>query len=260
MATNPEQTDPCGGNPSRGPVLSQTGSRTRRRFMGAAAGSVGVLLAVQARSALGSGICQSPSALVSGNASPRPDEERCSGGRSPGFWKQPQFFYEWTIAGAEYPTFSVELGECPTGVSDLSPDVILTPGTLVSEILPGAPSYLNGADPGIWEILAFPTNFGPIGQFMRHLIAAWLNAGLFADYPITRDQIVDMWLAAKDGGVYCPSSLTCTGDSGLDRDEIIAYISGMYDINAEIEKKICKAQSTSGSTGGGTVGGKGKKK
>lgn len=237
-------------------AISCVSARSRRRFMGAA-GGVGVLLAVQARSALGSGVCQSPSAMVSGNISPHPNQPPCSGGRSPGFWKQPQNSYEWASAGAEYPTFSVDLGDCPTGVSDLSPGVILTPGTLASTILPGASSYLGGKNPGAWEILAFPTNFGSIGQFMRHLISAWLNAGLFHDYPITRIQVVDMWLAAKDGGFYCPSLVTCTATSGLDKEGIIAYIEGMYDINAELEKKICKA-STSG--GSGSSGKSGKKK
>ena len=62
----------------------------RRLFRGVPAG-IGVLLAVQAKTALGAGVCISPSAMMSGNASPRPgDGSVCSGGRSPGFWKVPQ--------------------------------------------------------------------------------------------------------------------------------------------------------------------------
>jgi hypothetical protein len=228
--------------------------------MGVAVGSAGVLLAVQARSALGQTICQSPSAMVSGNASPHPDQAPCSGGRSPGFWKQPQHFPEWT--DAEYPTFTVDLGECPTGKSDLTSDVIATPGTLVTTVLPNANVPPNT---GIWEVLAFPTDFGSLGQLMRHLICAWLNASRFDDYPITRSQVQDMWLAVANGGLYCPSSIVCNESMGMDATEVKNYIESMYDYNAEIEKKVCKANDDSGSSStsngsSGPGGGKDKNK
>ena len=44
---------------------------SRRRLFRGAAGGVGVVLAVQAKTALGTGTCQSPSARMSGNTSPR---------------------------------------------------------------------------------------------------------------------------------------------------------------------------------------------
>ncbi len=109
----------------------------------------------------------------------------------------------------------------------LSLSNIKTAGTLVSSVLPGA-SVPTGT--GIWAVMAFPGSFTG-GQLMRHLIAAWLNAGYFpTTYPITRTQVVDMWNATKAGGTYCPPGITCT--TPWTSSNVISYISGMYDINA----------------------------
>ena len=77
----------------------------RRLFRGAAAGT-GVILAVSSKTALGTGICQSPSAKMSGNLSGhRHTSATCKGGLSPGFWKVPQHFGHWARAGANHPRF-----------------------------------------------------------------------------------------------------------------------------------------------------------
>lgn len=199
----------------------------RKLFRGVPAG-FGVLLAVQAKTALGTTICQSPSAMMSGNTSPRPGGgTTCSGGLSPGYWKVPQHFGSWAPAGATYPTFKKIVVECATGMTGLTLDQIKTAGTLVTTPLPGA-SVPAGT--GIWAVLAFPGSFTG-GQLMRHLSAAWLNAGYFgAAYPITRQQVLDMWNATKSGGTYCPTGITCT--TPWTSTDVINYISGMYDINA----------------------------
>lgn len=207
----------------------------RRLFRGVPAG-IGVLLAVQAKTALGTTpACQSPSAMMSGNASPRPGVTTCSGGRSPGFWKVPQHFNSWGPAGATYPTFNGIVVECQTGLKSLTQANIATHGTLLSNVLPGAP-----ANKGIWAVLAFPNDFSG-GQLMRHLVAAWLNAGYFGtSYPISRPQIVEMWNATKSGGTYCPTGTTCTTPWGS--AQVISYIQGMYDINAGLgnDPALCK--------------------
>ncbi|MFC5769713.1 hypothetical protein [Thauera sinica] len=217
-------------------------------------GGVGVLLAVQAKTALGTTVCQSPSAMVSGNASPSPNQAPCSGGRSPGFWKVPQHFGHWPIAGAQYPTFSDNIGVCGSsgmkGLNKYSDVVskILTPGTLIQTLFPGAPVP---AGAGIWAVLAFPEdsafNSTGYGQFMRHLASAWLNAGYFADYPISRQRITEMWNAIyPSNGVYYPSG---NNSGGMDKNQLIAYISGMYDINADnLEEPLCSTTSSSSTT------------
>ncbi len=199
----------------------------RRLFRGVPAG-VGVLMAVQARTALGTtGICRSPSAMMSGNTSPRPVDSTCSGGLSPGYWKVPQHFGSWAGAGATYPTFKNVVVECLSGMQALSLSTIKTAGTLVTTVLPGA-AVPTGT--GIWAVLAFPGSFTN-GQLMRHLIAAWLNAAYFSsNYPLKQTDVVAMWNAVKAGGTYCPSTITCT--TPWTSTDVINYISGMYDINA----------------------------
>lgn len=216
--------------------------RRRRLLTGTAAGA-GVLLAMQAKTALGTSVCQSPSVLVSGNQSNHPhDNTTCWGGRSPGFWKQPGNFQNWS--GLEPPTFkpNVTISDCSRGLTVASPCDLATRGTLLSSIFSGAPSV------GAWEVLVWPTNyptssnvgtsscqltgtsadvFGGNGQLLRHLVSAYLNATSTAgqNYPITSAQIVDMWNGVSAGGVYYPSGNT---GAGLTADGIKSYIQGMY--------------------------------
>lgn len=215
---------------------------SRRRLFKGAAGGAGVLLAVHAKTALGtgvSGVCKSPSAMMSGNTSPRPGGGTCSGGRSPGFWKVPQHFSYWSTAGATPATFDAPVAECASGLQGLTPANIATQGTLLTSIgFTGAPSGV-----GMWAVLAFPTSY-PDGQLLRHLCAAWLNAGYFTSasekYPITKAQVVEMWLDLKSTGIYCPSSVGSCGSNGWSASQVISYIEGMYDINSNVDPNLCK--------------------
>ena len=222
-------------------ALANSGlSISRRRLFRGAAGGAGVLLTVHAKTALG-GVCKSPSAMMSGNTSPRPgDGSVCSGGRSPGFWKVPQHFQYWGPAGATPPTFNVGVTECASGMQNLTLANIANHGTLLTTAgFVGAPAGV-----GIWAVLAFPNSYTG-GQLMRHLSAAWLNAGYFTSatqrYPITRTQIIAMWNATKSGGLYCPGSFASgCGSSGWTAAQVIAYIEGIYDINDGVGPDLCK--------------------
>ena len=208
----------------------------RRKLFRGAYGGVGVMLAVQAKTALGGVVCQSPSAQMSGNTSPRPGQTVvCSGGRSPGYWKVPQHFGEWKDAT---PAKVTGLAVCSTGLGNAKLTDITDQGTLLTAIgFSGAP-----ADVGLWAVLAFPSKFDG-GQLRRHLGAAWLNAGLFIEdtamYPLARSQIIDMWNATKSGGTYCPTGMTCSQSQRWTADQVIAYIESLYNINAEIEPELC---------------------
>lgn len=242
--TYPETPDQGSGSPQDAARHGEgVVNISRRRIFRGVAGGAGVVMAVHAKTALGQAICQSPSAFTSGNQSPRPGTTPppCSGGRSPGFWVQPQKFGYWEAVGALPPTFIPDLEPCPTGVSDLKASDILNQGTLLSAVVSPAPLPAPLSDYGIWYALAFPTdltvfNTAVRGQLLRHLSAAWLNAKTFPDYPISLDQIRQMWVATGDGvGTWCPSGPTCLG-----AEDIIAYISGMYDINADLAPLPCK--------------------
>jgi hypothetical protein len=216
---------------------------SRRRLFRGVAGGTGVLLSVHAKTALGtgvSGVCQSPSAMMSGNTSPRPGSGAvCSGGRSPGFWKVPQKFSYWGTAGAIPATFNVGVAECSAGLQGLTTANIATQGTLLTSI------GFVGAPPGVgmWAVLAFPNAY-PNGQLLRHLCAAWLNAGYFtgsgAQYALTQAQVVEMWMETKSGGTYCPNSMVSCGSTGWTASQVISYIEGMYDINSNVDPNLCQ--------------------
>ena len=255
MATNPDPTQNSSGHRSPGQGASPTGTPSRRRFVGATAGSVGVLLAVHAKSTLGAVTCLSPSAMVSGNLSHQPSTAPCSGGLSPTAWKLQANLSLWSSGsvGATPPSFNTALADslgCNSGHDISDPKSVMSSlGTLVETILPGAV-----ANTGIWEILAFPGLFAltvPTGELMSHLIAAWLNAGLHADYPIKHWHVSEMWSAMTGSGVYCPSSVTCSSSSGMTESELIAYIKNTFVVTSDLIT-VCTVNGTSSSSQGST--------
>jgi hypothetical protein len=215
---------------------------SRRRIFRGVAGGTGVLLSVQAKTALGGGVCQSPSAMFSGNTSPRAgDGSSCSGGRSPGYWVQPQHFGAWTAAGATPPSFNPAIVECASGLGGLSLLKIATSGTTFLSVFGNDLTPKSGVTVltpvPLWAVIYSPNSFGSIGQLARHMACAWLNAKYFAgsaaQYPMTAAQVVDMWTQVTTSGLYCPASSTCSS-GGWTADQAKAYIEGLYDINAPV--------------------------
>ena len=228
---------------SRSEASQQPNSLRRKLFRGVPAG-LGVLMAVQAKTALGAATCISPSAKMSSNLSHHlHDSTTCSGGRSPGFWKVPQHFDNWAQVSTQpaRPTFNKMVSVCASGMQNLTVANIVAPGKLLSSVFLGAPVNTVNRTPtigvGIWQVLAFPNDpvFGSGGQLLRHLSAAWLNAGYpwqgGADYPLTQQQVVDIWNALISPGYFCPGGGTsCAGTSRWYASDVITYISGMYDV------------------------------
>lgn len=219
----------------------------RRRLFRGVGGGVGVLMAVSAKSALGGAVCQSPSAMMSGNTSPRPGAgTTCSGGLSPGYWVQPQHAPNWSVAGGVFPAVNGDVVTCATGLAKVAFADISTQGTVLQNVFPGWQPVGYVGNVSMWWVLNAPNDAifggaGGVGQLLRHLSAAWLNAGYFqtaaAKYPMTKSQVVEMWLQLKSKGSYCPGSLTCS--KPWSASEVIAYISGMYDVNAPVDN-LCK--------------------
>lgn len=240
MSRAPESRPrPDAGAPPAVATLHDPG---RRRLFRGAAGGGAVLLATQARTALGQTACESPSANFSGNASPAQAPLPCTGGRSPGFWKQPQHFGYW---GSVVPaTTRKALVPCSSGLKNVNISDITVHGTTLWDLgFSNAPSSSkadrNGTihPPGVWAVLVFPEKY-PGGQLMRHLAAAWLNAGYYGDYPISKPEILKMWRDTAAGGAYCPASMpSCTGWTA---DEVCYYIAGLWDNYGADDSNLCK--------------------
>lgn len=221
----------------------------RRLFRGAAAGT-GVLLSVQARTALGSGTCQTPSEILSGNTSPRTgDGSVCSGGRSPGFWMQPQHFPHWRAGGPTPPEFNGQVVDCQSGLGQLKWADISNQGTTFAAVFGNEPARNAGVSypgaAGLWAVMAFKNNFQG-SELLFHIVAAYLNACYFtgssAKYPMSPQQVKEMYNAVKSGGLYCPTSfvLQSCASGGWTASQVVAYIKGMFDINDAVPN-LCKA-------------------
>lgn len=222
----------------------------RRRLFRGVAGGTGVLLSVQAKTALGGGICKSPSAILSGNTSPRPgDGTVCSGGRSPGFWMQPQHFPHWRAGGVTPPMFNGQVVDCQSGLGQLNWSDITNQGTTFASVFGHEPARAGSVNypgaAGLWAVMNFKEGFQG-KELLFHIVAAYLNSKYFtsdsAKYPLTPAEVVKMYNDVKSGGLYCPSSFvvqSCPG-GGWTSSQVISYIQGMYDINDAVPN-LCKS-------------------
>lgn len=246
-----QRTQP-GEPPAEGVASLTPLNAGRRRLFRGLGGGAGVLMAVSAKSALGGGVCRSPSAMMSGNTSPRPGNgSTCSGGLSPGYWVQPQHSPNWAAAGGVFPQFRSALVTCTTSLNQVAFSDITNQGTTLQSIFTGwtpagGGSYPNGVS--IWWAINAPGDAmfggpGGVGQLLRHLSCAWLNAGYFkssaAQYPLTKAQVQDMWNQLRATGMYCPGTMTCAPGKGWSALQVKSYIENMYDVNAPVDN-LCK--------------------
>lgn len=219
----------------------------RRRLFRGIGGGAGVLMAVSAKSALG-GSCKSPSAMMSGNTSPRPGNgSTCSGGLSPGYWVQPQHSPNWVTAGGVFPQFNGTVVTCTTSLNQVAFTDITNQGTTLQSVFTGwTPKGSYQGPVSMWWVINAPNDAmfggpGGMGQLLRALSCAWLNAGYFSGssalYPLTKTQVVDMWVQLNTKGSYCPGTMTCAHPWSA--SQVVSYIEGMYDVNAPVDN-LCK--------------------
>ena len=206
-------------------------SEGRRRLFRGVGGAGGVLLAVSAKTALGGTVCQSPSAAMSGNTSPRPGSgSTCTGGQSPGYWCSTQCSSHWSTAHGAFPTFTSPLKTTGTA---LTFSCISNHGTTLQSLFPGWVPSGTTSSISIWWVLYAPNDpmFGGSGPLLADLVAAWLNAGYYtgsgAKYPLTQTQVVNIWTQLHTGMAYCPTSFgSCS--KAWTPTQVKAYLEGMY--------------------------------
>lgn len=79
---------------AQGPQVASAVHEGRRRLLRGSLGTAPVLMMVAHRPVMASTVCTPASSFASINAS-RPDKQYYCTGRSPGYWKQQQWFSEW---------------------------------------------------------------------------------------------------------------------------------------------------------------------
>ena len=220
--------------PSTLPAGNALPSVARRRLFKGAAGSAGVLLSVHAKTALGTGVCKSPSAIMSGNTSPRPGGGTCYGGKHSHYWKKRSCISDWPggctrpqLATADLGYTIVEGSSTPNGHRLLAVGDVPNgkQGTMMNAVFTGATSGLS-----IWAAMAFSD--GSTGAELRRAVcAAYLNSLKFTDtsarYPVTTLQLQQMWDATKSGGTYCPGAIGGCGSSAWTPAQVISYLDGL---------------------------------
>lgn len=218
--------------PTETPDGSALPSPSRRRLVRGVAGGAGVLLSVHAKTALGTGLCQSPSGNMSGNQSPRPGlGVTCKPGDHPNIWIATGTGWPSTCSK---PTFksdttnttkgNLTIGATkPTGYRDIAAVDMLSDGILLSSIVTGAPAV------GLWRAMCTETCLvGSNRTLLAYLCAAWINGqaytALSGRFPITPEEITRMAQASVNGQFYCPSSLVGCGTAAWTPAAVLGYL------------------------------------
>lgn len=220
---------------SETPIGATLPSASRRRLFQGVAGSTGVLLAVHAKTALGTGICQSPSGRMSGNQSPRPGSGvTCNAGDHPNTCIAPgSSFSHWpTTCGKpsfKSDTVNTSKGNLtfatskPTGYRDVALADMAGEGLLLSSVVSGAPSI------GLWR--AMSTQAPLVGSnrvLLAYLCAAWINGQKYSAasgrFPISDIEIKRMAEMSINGQFYCPSSLLNCGTAAWTPAQVLSYL------------------------------------
>ena len=171
----------------------------RRTVLKRGVAAAPIAFAVTTRPARAGGLfaCQAPSAFGSMNASgPRAEGMSCTG-RTPGYWKQPQHFSEWS---APYRPQS-------------------TPGHGDATLFGAAGFQGPLHDKTLLEVLELGGNEGGYGALARHIVAALLNAQSGKTPVLSVQAVRDIWNSYVDLGHY-----EATAGVYWDAETIVEYL------------------------------------
>lgn len=158
----------------------------RRRLLKVGATVAPIVLTLKSRSVLATGLtCTTPSAYGSINTS-TPDKKYPCYGRTPGYWKQSQWFSQWPAP--YFPTtVSGSGGHAATLFRDcFSPDQAVPGKTLLEAMSP---------------------ELGNTTELGRHVSAALLNAAKgWTNGALDVATVKAMWTATCNGGFYEPTA------------------------------------------------------
>lgn len=156
----------------------------RRQLLKAGIGSGVVVATLKGRSALAcstGGTCKTPSAYGSINTS-TPNKKYSCTGRTPGYWKQEQWFGQWPTP--YYPTSG-------GGHSATLFQNVFSPASVFS---------------GKTLLQVLETGGGGVYELGRYVVAALLNAASGKTPVVNVIQIKAMWTATCGGGYYEPTA------------------------------------------------------
>lgn len=182
---NQQPNQPVSSPDSGAPESKQAALIARRRLLRGGLSVAPVLMASAPRSVMagGPGACMPASSFASINAS-RPDLLFTCSGRTPGYWKEPQWFGQWPAPSC-----------VPTGNDATKFDAVF--GAL-------------GGYPGktLLNVLELPGNSMGRDALARHIVAALLNAksGKTPANVLSESTVKAVWAAFVKLGYYEPTA------------------------------------------------------
>jgi hypothetical protein len=190
----PEPTQPP-SNPDSASVSGPEPQAGRRRLLRGGLAAAPVLMTLVSRPVLAQQ-CQTPSGFVSGNASVAVGAGPTCQGRTPGYWKQSQWFHSWVPP--YYPTTVGGQG----GHQATLFDAVFTPhysGKTLLQVL-----QMGG---------------GPPNDVARHVVAALLNAAAGWTPVLTVAGVNGIWSEYITKGYFEPTAGVHWGDA-----QIVSYL------------------------------------
>ena len=190
-----------------GGARAQTGlDGTRRRLLRGGLAAT-PLLTLVSRPVLGSVQCARGSAFDSIPASGQGREQFCSG-RSPGYWKQPQHFGEWTppyIPGTLAQDSEADKKGKPNGAA------LLAVGLGTSSFNPDATPFNSVFSPSPYAdsvtlLDVLEAGGGPPNDVARHIVAALLNAAAGLTPVLEVHEVQNLWFEYSTKGYYEPTA------------------------------------------------------
>ncbi|MBN9423583.1 MAG: hypothetical protein J0I91_14060 [Candidatus Accumulibacter sp.] len=167
------------------------GKITRRRLLKGGLASAPVLMTIANRPAIAGGlpgVCKTPSAFGSINASPHGQADVTCSGRTPGYWKQSQWFSQWQAPC--YPT-----------------DVLPVPPGHYATKFHSSTTGFNGSIFGTKTMLqVLGTGGGGAFAVGRHIAAALLNALAGLTPVLSVGTVRNIWNSYINNGYYIPIS------------------------------------------------------
>jgi hypothetical protein len=196
--------------PSDGSVPSKTRPRSeaRRRLLHGGLGTTPLLLTLVSRPVLGAVACTSPSGFVSMPTSTQGTPTMCSG-RTPGYWKQEQKFFDWP-SPPYYPVTTTG----PGGHA----------ATTFNSVF-GTPSPYNNSQTFLDVLRTEDQGFsGPPHDVARHVVAELLNVQKGYVTVLTKAQVINIWRSYINTGGGTVGYFQPTAGVQWDHTAIVNYL------------------------------------
>jgi len=196
--------------PSDSSVPSKTRPRdeARRRWLRGGLGTTPLLLTLVSRPVLGV-VCTSPSGFASMPTSTQGTPQNCIG-RTPGYWKQTQKFFDWP-SPPYYPVTTTGAGGHAA--------------TTFNSVF-GTPSPYSSSTTFL-DVLKTEDSMAPNGppdDVARHIVAELLNVQKGYVTVLTKAQVINIWKSYMNTGGGTVGYFEPTAGVRWDHTEIVNYL------------------------------------